>query len=98
MPCDSITTQFLSEKLKNAHQDVVVDMLIAIRQKLGPREDITWTAGKGLNVRASTQARADEIMAQATRMYSEAAVSWAAKRSGWAAQKTGKNTMVLSKR
>lgn len=110
MPCDTVTTQFMSEKLKNAMLPIIADAIKAMEgwriivqdensiEARNGYDKLTWAKGVGMNITTRRQERADQITGEVTRSYSAAAVTWAAKRSGWTAQKTGQNTVVLTKR
>ena len=109
MPCDSITTQTVSEALKNGMPNLVAQAMTAagwvitaqdedtIAAKRGA-EKITWAKGRGLTVTASTATFPQSIVQGIVQNYSKAAVSWAASRAGWTTKSTGLNTMTLSKR
>lgn len=105
MPCDSRTTQLLSEKLSNALPAVLADALTAegyaihermpnsIRATMGGTY-VTWTRGTGLTIQGSNPAKDLQTITQA---YSRAAVSYAARRTGWTVQTNSPTTLTLRK-
>jgi len=111
MPCDSITTQALSEKLKNAMPALIKSAM----QSEGFRITVdtatrivgvnsihtwSWEAGKGIRTEARTydSRAAEAAQSQLVQSYSRAAVSWAAQRAGWTVQQTAPNKLTIQKR
>ena len=109
MPCDSITTQTVSQNLKNGIGSLVAEAIKAagytvdtqtadtISAYSGGRR-VTWTKGIGLSVSSGSTIGNYNLVRDITRRYSAAAVSWAASRAGWTAKQTGDNTITLNRR
>lgn len=109
MPCDSITTQTVSEALKNGMPSLVADALKSAGWIITAQDNesfsarkgavrMTWGKGVGLKVTAANAEIANTLIGEIVRGYSKSAVSWAASRAGWTAKNTGTNTVTLSKR
>jgi hypothetical protein len=110
MPCDSITTQTVSEALKNGMPTLIAEALKSAGWNITSQdnnsiaasragEKLTWAMGVGIRiVHKNGKIYSDNAVGEITRGYSKAAVSWAASRAGWTAKTTGDNTMTLSRR
>ena len=109
MPCDTITTQYQSDKLSSAMPVLLAEALRLLgwtltevgSDSLTARKGIntvTWAKGRGVSLSLAGSAQADTVMSDIVRGYSASAVSWAASRAGWTAAKTGPKTMTLTRR
>jgi len=108
MPCDSITTQSISQALSKGMPALVEAALRAAGftilgndaasiRAARRGERVAWAAGKGLVVSSASQDRNAEIAAEITRGYAKAAVSWAASRAGFTV-KAGGDKLTLTRR
>lgn len=109
LPCDSVTTQTVSEALKSGIVSLVTDAIKAAGWIITDQDDesfsarkgsvrMTWGKGIGLKVTAANAEISNALIGEIVRSYSKVAVSWAANRAGWTAKSTGNNTVTLSKR
>ena len=109
MPCDTVTTQTLSGGLKQAYSEVLRTALTNMGYSVQVQADgsiratgrttITWAAGIGIQAQARTSSDTllKSTIAQVTKEYGKAAVTWAAQRAGWKVQQTGANMLQVTR-